>query len=459
MPPGGRMQNLRDEQAAARLPTLVALLCSLLLLVLARTALAKGATIAVVIEGPDAAAVRRHVLEIVPKTLDVIDDAAFSRELEGAGQSGPFGDGITVAKRREKMLKAIRAAAGSAHVDAVVVGRVRKGKSGEEVYLLYVVPTPGDLAVDQPVPLKSGEEASAIKNALGAPLNKLAPAPLDKLAPAPSGGAPKEAQPRATPAQQSVDAPAEGAAARMPHVVPVELFEVQAGFEFGGRSFDYSTPLPENGPLMRSYHVLGITALVVRAELYPLATTRLRVLKDLGFTGEFAHAFGLRSSLAGGAPIATPYDRFRVGLRGRIRFGDQEAPMLGLHGGYGQVNFSFNAPAGPLDHALPNVSYGALNFGVDGRIPLRRLALVAGFDYLLPLSTGDLYSRFKGSKVNGIEVRAGLSLAIAAGFEARLLADYQRYFSSFKPVPGDKYVAGGALDQLLGLSLAAAYVY
>ena len=50
-------------------------------------------------------------------------------------------------------------------------------------------------------------------------------------------------------------------------------------------------------------------------------------------------------------------------------------------------------------------------------------------------------------------------MSLVRGWEARLVGDYERYFYSFKPEPGDEYVAGGALDQFYGGRLAVAYVY
>ena len=50
-------------------------------------------------------------------------------------------------------------------------------------------------------------------------------------------------------------------------------------------------------------------------------------------------------------------------------------------------------------------------------------------------------------------------MLIASGFEARLTAHYTRYFYAFDPVPGDPHVAGGAVDELLGLGIGVAYAY
>ena len=48
---------------------------------------------------------------------------------------------------------------------------------------------------------------------------------------------------------------------------------------------------------------------------------------------------------------------------------------------------------------------------------------------------------------------------IVSGLEGRIVFDYERYFYAFQPIPGDAYVAGGALDQFFGVRLAVAYIF
>ena len=59
--------------------------------------------------------------------------------------------------------------------------------------------------------------------------------------------------------------------------------------------------------------------------------------------------------------------------------------------------------------------------------------------------------------MGGVDARVGLAVPLPLGFEARLIASYARYFYAFSPVPGDRYVAGGALDQLATGHLGLAY--
>jgi hypothetical protein len=54
-------------------------------------------------------------------------------------------------------------------------------------------------------------------------------------------------------------------------------------------------------------------------------------------------------------------------------------------------------------------------------------------------------------------VRAASSVTLGRGFEARLWLDYARWFYDMNPEPGDAYVAGGALDEMLTVLVGVAY--
>ena len=87
------------------------------------------------------------------------------------------------------------------------------------------------------------------------------------------------------------------------------------------------------------------------------------------------------------------------------------------------------------------------------------VAILAGFDFFIPLSSGAVYDAFTDASVLGFALGGGVAIPITSGVEARVQLDYARFFSSFTPVPGDAFVAGGALDQYLGIRLGAAYAY
>jgi hypothetical protein len=239
------------------------------------------------------------------------------------------------------------------------------------------------------------------------------------------------------------------------HAIGTELFDVGLGLDLGGRWFRYSDGLTPN---LRPYHVFGPPMPALSAAVYPAAGTRIPVVRDLGVEVAYAHAFGLASATSGGAAVSTAWDRLDAGLRFRLRTGGPAAPLIGFRGGVGLERFVIDAQ-GSLAAEVPNVTYVFLRAGVDGRIPIGRVAVLVHASYLGALSSGEVYQRFRGASIGGVDLGGGLAVVIAAGFEARVGVDYMRWFSAFDPEPGDAYVAGGALDEMLGVHIGAAYVY
>jgi hypothetical protein len=233
------------------------------------------------------------------------------------------------------------------------------------------------------------------------------------------------------------------------------ILVVGLSFQMAGRWFDYSDGLTRN---LRPYNVFGAPMGVANLEFYPAGLGDVPVAKDIGLTASYAMAFGLDSATTTGEPIDTSFMRLNAGLRGRIRFGEVPSPTLGINAGFSLLNFKFSASEALADE-VPSVSYKLLRFGLDMRIPAGPVALEFGGDFLLPLSSGEVYDRFTDPSVLGVEGRIGLGIPLAAGFELRLAGEYSRFFSDFNPVVGNTHVAGGALDQLVWMRLGAAYVY
>lgn len=413
---------------------------------------AEPTSIVVYIEGQDADATRDEILAILPKSARVVDPESFTDALAKAGQRGPMGNVMAIAKQRGKLLEKIRKAIDAAGASAAIIGRIRKTRTlSREVYLLYVKGS-GELAVDEPVPLDdSGEQRKgALKKTLDPALAEIASLDTSAAAPPP----PDEGKP-------SEETPNEGGETdsgpgRTPHDVATAALIADVSFQVGGRFFEYSDGLTSN---LRPYDVFGAPMGRMAIELYPLAFARdIPVGKDIGITASYAMAFGLTSATQGGEPISNTWMRVTAGLRGRIRLGDAPSAVLGINAGFGLLRFGYEAQ-GTLAAEVPDVDYKLLRFGLDGRIPLGPVALELEGTFLLPLSSGAVYDRQRDASVLGVEGRAGLAIPLSAGFELRVMGEYTRFFSAFAPVPGDAYVAGGALDQLITLRLGAAYAY
>jgi hypothetical protein len=105
------------------------------------------------------------------------------------------------------------------------------------------------------------------------------------------------------------------------------------------------------------------------------------------------------------------------------------------------------------------VSYEAVAVKLDARVPLGRFAILAQGGYLDVLSAGDVANDFPHAKVAGIEGELGASVTIVAGLEARVAADYHRYFYSLEATPGATFVARDATDQMWNARATVAYLF
>ncbi|WP_437593195.1 hypothetical protein [Sorangium sp. So ce1000] len=421
--------------------------------------------IAIHIEGPNADDIREDIASLVPETLKVVDDDAFSKSLRSAGQTKPVGDALVSKAQRKKAVDRIRKAGKAAKVEGVIYGVSRTNKKKKkEVHLVYVDENTGDLAVDSAVPLGGSRDdrKKALEELLGPTLSQIAPAPAaaDEDKPKDGGdeadgdkGGGGDEEKAGGGDDKGGDGDDDKGEKRKPHDVRSALFSVEAGVEFTGRWFDYSDPVTQN---LRPYDVFGQPALSISGELYPLASTDIAVLKGLGITAGYMRALGLNSAIGDGDAISTTYQRINLGLRERLSIG--ESSVLGISAGLRLLTFEVDA-AEALARTVPNVSYTLVRGGLDARVPVGPVALALGAEYLLPLSSGPVYDRFAGASVQGIGAMAGVLVPVTTGVEARLLVEYARFFSSFEPAIGDEYVAGGAIDQYLGVRLAGAYVY
>lgn len=413
-------------------------------------------TIAVRIDGAEAAEVRKAVLAAAPEGVTVVEPKEFDAALRKVGQS-KLGNALSTKKGRDKILGRVRKAVNEIGADAAIVGVVQRWAGKKRVYLVWVNAGDEDLPFDEPVGIEgsSDDRKQAIASALEPAMKKLAPqaaaetktAEADVKAQGPSDGGDK--------AEEEEEEEDDAKGGRVRHEAASSIFAIEVGFEVGGRSFDYSDGISPD--TRRDYGVFGAPLVAASVELYPAAGTGIRVLKDLGLTGGYARAFGLSSSTEGGEPATTTYQRISGGLRGRIPLGGPKGPVLGIGGGVRWVTFEIEEPA-LLAGEVPDVSYLALRGGLDTVIPISRVAILASFDWLEPLQTGEVYGRFRDPSVHGIGASAGLAVRLGGGFEVRLIGEYSRFFSDFGPVLGDPHVAGGALDQFVGVRIAGAYV-
>jgi hypothetical protein len=197
---------------------------------------------------------------------------------------------------------------------------------------------------------------------------------------------------------------------------------------------------------------------VFGGELRPLVWTRLPVISDIGMAFEYAFAPYLTSSITGGKALQTSFERGLLTLRVPVRLGHKKrAPVIAPRFGYESLVFEYQ-DSPELSSSLPTTNYKILRMGLDMTSRFwGPLSAFGSFEWLSPLEGGPVYDRFRDIRVNGIDASVGLGVHIASGTEVRLTAGYTRFFSTFLPVPGDAYVAGGALDQFGGIKLGVHY--
>jgi hypothetical protein len=211
---------------------------------------------------------------------------------------------------------------------------------------------------------------------------------------------------------------------------------------WGGRNVGYADRVtPTLSGYRGSMPLVGLTA-----ELYPGAWSGLVVLKDLGVTGRFSRSLGGSTATAdGAATLTTQWTRYGAGLRYRLVVGGREWGGVAL--GWGGGSFRFGGPS--LQPALlPDGTTSEWRAGLDGALPLGPVTVRLGAGGLLPHG-GALGAAFPAASEGGVDGRLGASVQLGGHVELGAGVEYVRYFWSFHPSPGDRYVAGGAIDEQL----------
>jgi hypothetical protein len=248
----------------------------------------------------------------------------------------------------------------------------------------------------------------------------------------------------------------EARGAREKHRLEVGRYQstLGVGLGLGGRWFSYSDALGKN---LAAYQVPAVPMATLSLDVYPAAASGIPILQDLGLRGRVSRAVGLASKTSDGTELDASWTRYGGEVHGR--WIPQSNPTWQAGAGVGVDVHHFNIKsAGPLPVAQPSVDTASLRVGFDGRMPVvGPLALGARVAYLLPFEKGDVYNRFRDRSVQGMDLEAFGAWRLGPGLEARATLQYTRYFARFRPIPGDEFVAGGALDQLVQINLGVAY--
>jgi hypothetical protein len=231
---------------------------------------------------------------------------------------------------------------------------------------------------------------------------------------------------------------------------------VSVGIDAGRRQFTYSDPI---GAAPRPYLLPAVPLATLELEVYPLATTDIPVLCDLGFRGRVSRAFAIDSSTSTGVPLDNSWTRFTGELRGRVLAGGRRAFQLGVSAGVDGSYFDLDSRT-DVGALVPSARTLSFRVGVDARAHVAgRVSLLAGGAYLTAISRGEIYDHFRSPQVAGVDAELAVALALTRGVEMRVNGRYTRYFASFDPEVGDPAVAGGALDEQSQLGVALRYAH
>lgn len=236
---------------------------------------------------------------------------------------------------------------------------------------------------------------------------------------------------------------------------------LKIGIEGQHRNFAYNQPITAN---LRDYSVGMAPLALIEAEAYPFANANVAVLKNIGWYASYARAFGVQSSFRtvtadSDVKVSNDWSTWQVGLHSRWRLARKLGLGAQLTYGFSNYRFNFADLADSRAFEVPEVRYGFLRYGLEVRVPVSFLEVSGGAGYRSIMSGGRVTSSyFPNSQAGGVDVYGTLTLAISKAFSLDGTVRYTRYFYDMKPEVGDTYVAGGALDQYLGMSLSLVYL-
>jgi len=422
----------------------------------------KGQVVAVVVEGPHADQVAGWLEDrvVAPDTLKEGD--AFRTALRAKGAPALHAAAGSDARDAQLVARA-SAAARDTGVDHAILVDVRSTPRATRVHVWHIDAQKNQAVVDTDVTLPPSASAMYTTRAVLAlaPPTDAAPAEPTRAEPTAPAAPPSPAAPAVSstpdaPPQVSESAPAETdrAAKSPPPEVDSSLLTVRASIGAGMRHFSYVDRITSS---LRPYDLAAAPVAVATGVVYPLAPTRIAVLRDFGITGEYSQAFALASQDSAGNRVGTTWQAFDFGATERIAL--PKGLLANVSAGYGGNDFQFTdaIPGGAA--ALPSVSYRFVRVGADLRYGfLSAFAVWAGGSYLDVLSSGYTSQLFPRETVGGVEAHLGASWRLAKSWELSLSGAYTRFFYSFNPVPGDASVAGGALDEQTRVLAGFAYV-
>lgn len=197
---------------------------------------------------------------------------------------------------------------------------------------------------------------------------------------------------------------------------------------------------------------------------YPgaLSTDTNSAVSWFGVAVSYGQALGLDSERFEGETFQTSSRAYGVDLKARVPL---SAHRLIVSAGYGRRLFQVEniEPQNalyPAEPGVPDADYQFVRLGVSFEFQaVETLTLVSSAGYRGVLDQGDIATSgwFPHASAGGVDFAMQLRYALSRDLDLRAGFELERYFFSLKPELGDEPVAGGALDQYLGVQLGVGY--
>ena len=445
---------IRASATACPVAILSALLFLLLAVLLSPQARAATTTVALYVAGPAAAAVRRSVAYALPADTFIADDMMFRDELARQGQRRPLG-----AELDAPALARILAAAKGLGIDVVLIAGERRSKEERELVLRVV-----DAAQGYSVLLRVGLDPRSRANDRETIAAALAVAQSGRAAAKPETSprltlAPKpepEPEPEPEPAPARIGTrPVDLGVVSLPEepkqvpraaaMVASSWLDIELAVESAGRQFEYDNGISPAPRISRRPALPGIG---IATHLFPLAALR-EAAGDVGLVAYAQRVFP-----------ATVVDiiptELALGAEARVHPWGRTGTLFNISFAYSVTTFD---STGSGDEELPSVSYRAVRVALDTRIPLGRVAVLAGAAFREPVAPQSISTQFYHPTGYAADATFGFGWMVVPGLEARLVSHAQRYSFAFRPPAGALFAPGHALDDGFSLRLGLAFVF
>ena len=243
--------------------------------------------------------------------------------------------------------------------------------------------------------------------------------------------------------------------------------DVSLGLGALSRSYRYNQDISVPG--LRPYDLFPGPAVLGHVVWYPLGGFGVEAHLDQGFL--------VSSTLPSGEKFGTSIREVSAGARFRVPFGAGNDVYGSLTGGEHAFTFTSTATGNRAILDIPDTIYRFVRPGIGVHLVLPwdlTLAVAAGYRHVL--NGGGQFKDvfFPYSSVAGIDATVTVGYRIMPSWEARVLVDFRRYFSSMNcnttnmdcrtrvvTVGGEPrtFVAGGAVDQYVTFGAMIAFTW